>query len=427
MSNFTNRINQLSNLGGTTYTGANVLGGVDKMLDDRNPDAGIGAGAIDLSNAAASSIGTPWMLNRMGGRTRGALGLLSLPGTVSGAAQGLTSGDMLGTAGGALDGYLAYRGGKEFIKSPLGQRSVAFLNDTAKPAVVNAARQVPGAVAGAATSIKNTYNAAKPAVNMAYDAAKPVVANAVKNIPVGAASKFIGKKVPLVGLGIGLGAAGDRAMAGDFEGAAGELASGAASTFPGPGTALSAGIDAGLMARDADRARFGANMPNSTNTAGAMSAGGTLSGTSLPQGTFKMEAMPKVDQVATNSSLSYPSPKITIGNPTELRPQTSASTPTTPQPVQANPQPVPIQEKPQNFTPITSATTPKPVAMDIKPEQIKLSAFRRNTGIVEGNSVWVNPADREEVEKLGFSWEAYTNLPPEDMQSSPKDFFSRLK
>ena len=39
-------------------------------------------------------------------------------------------------------------------------------------------------------------------------------------------------------------------MAGDWTGAALELASGAASTFPGAGTAAAVGIDAALIARD---------------------------------------------------------------------------------------------------------------------------------------------------------------------------------
>ena len=41
--------------------------------------------------------------------------------------------------------------------------------------------------------------------------------------------------------------AAQRAMAGDFSGAAMELASGAASTIPGLGTAASVAIDAALM------------------------------------------------------------------------------------------------------------------------------------------------------------------------------------
>jgi murein DD-endopeptidase MepM/ murein hydrolase activator NlpD len=60
-----------------------------------------------------------------------------------------------------------------------------------------------------------------------------------------------GKKVPLLGLGLGGLFAAGRAMRGDWAGAGMELASGAASTVPGFGTAASLGIDAALMAKDA--------------------------------------------------------------------------------------------------------------------------------------------------------------------------------
>lgn len=66
----------------------------------------------------------------------------------------------------------------------------------------------------------------------------------------GAIAKSLGKKIPLVGLGLGAVFAAQRAMQGDFLGAGLELASGAASTVPGIGTAASVGIDAGLAARD---------------------------------------------------------------------------------------------------------------------------------------------------------------------------------
>ena len=66
----------------------------------------------------------------------------------------------------------------------------------------------------------------------------------------GALAKSLGKKIPLVGLGLGAIFAAQRAMKGDLLGAGLELASGAASTVPGIGTAGSVGIDAALMARD---------------------------------------------------------------------------------------------------------------------------------------------------------------------------------
>ena len=69
-----------------------------------------------------------------------------------------------------------------------------------------------------------------------------------------AGAKLLGKsllkKIPGIGLLAGVGFGLSRALKGDFAGAALELASGAASTIPGLGTAASVAIDAGLAARD---------------------------------------------------------------------------------------------------------------------------------------------------------------------------------
>ena len=58
------------------------------------------------------------------------------------------------------------------------------------------------------------------------------------------------KKIPGLGIFAGLGFGAQRALAGDWLGAAGEVASGAAGSIPGLGTAASVGIDASLAARD---------------------------------------------------------------------------------------------------------------------------------------------------------------------------------
>ena len=62
--------------------------------------------------------------------------------------------------------------------------------------------------------------------------------------------KSLAKKIPLLGLGVGALFAAQRMASGDWGGALLELASGAASTFPGVGTAASVGLDAALMAKD---------------------------------------------------------------------------------------------------------------------------------------------------------------------------------
>ena len=69
-----------------------------------------------------------------------------------------------------------------------------------------------------------------------------------------AGSKFLGKsllkKIPVIGALAGIGFGLSRLAEGDVLGAAGEVASGLASTIPGAGTAASIGIDTALAARD---------------------------------------------------------------------------------------------------------------------------------------------------------------------------------
>ena len=89
---------------------------------------------------------------------------------------------------------------------------------------------------------------------------KKLGGKAVSKIAGGALAKSLGKKIPLVGLGLGAVFAAQRAMQGDFLGAGLELASGAASTVPGWGTAGSIGIDAALAARDMTKMDTGGKM-----------------------------------------------------------------------------------------------------------------------------------------------------------------------
>tara|TARA_B100002019_G_scaffold153049_1_gene131918 strand:- start:5697 stop:8132 length:2436 start_codon:yes stop_codon:yes gene_type:complete len=88
---------------------------------------------------------------------------------------------------------------------------------------------------------------------------------AIGKVAGGAIAKSLGKKIPLVGLGLGAVFAAQRAMQGDFLGAGLELASGAASTVPGIGTAGSIGIDAALAARDMTMMADGGIVDGATN------------------------------------------------------------------------------------------------------------------------------------------------------------------
>ena len=89
------------------------------------------------------------------------------------------------------------------------------------------------------------------------------------------AGKAVLKKIPFVGLGLGAAFAIDRLRKGDFGGALMELGSGAASMIPGVGTAISVGLDAGLIAKDVMDAK------NQEGTEGgevtAMRKGGNIS------------------------------------------------------------------------------------------------------------------------------------------------------
>jgi hypothetical protein len=84
-------------------------------------------------------------------------------------------------------------------------------------------------------------------------AAKAVSKGAGKAVAKGAGKAILKsglKKIPILGAVAGLGFGAQRALKGDWLGAAGEVASGAAGSIPGLGTAASVGIDAALAARD---------------------------------------------------------------------------------------------------------------------------------------------------------------------------------
>lgn len=76
--------------------------------------------------------------------------------------------------------------------------------------------------------------------------------------------KSLAKKIPVIGALAGLGFAADRAMRGDWLGAAGEAGSGLLSTVPVLGTAGSIGIDAWLAKRDFDKESSGNNTQEAT-------------------------------------------------------------------------------------------------------------------------------------------------------------------
>ena len=121
----------------------------------------------------------------------------------------------------------------------------------------------------------------------------------------GAVAKSLGKKIPLLGLGLGSIFAVQRAFKGDWLGAGMELASGAASTIPGIGTAGSIGIDAALAARDMGATPFAKGGIISSPTLSLMGEGNKKEGVFPLQGkegkkTFEMFGQGMIDAQKKN-------------------------------------------------------------------------------------------------------------------------------
>lgn len=114
-------------------------------------------------------------------------------------------------------------------------------------------------IAGLGLISKGIYDVATegPSVGAAAELAAGTAAVAPKltGKAVGKVAAKIGlKKIPGIGALVGLGLGADRAMAGDWLGAGGEVLSGVAGTVPFIGTAGSFAIDAALLKRDLDAA-----------------------------------------------------------------------------------------------------------------------------------------------------------------------------
>ena len=101
------------------------------------------------------------------------------------------------------------------------------------------------------TPVKALKQTGKAIAKSAFgQATKKAVAKTAIKTTAKAVGKSLLKKIPFISIGAGLVFGVQRAMAGDFAGAAGEVASGVCGTFPGVGTAASVAIDAGLAGRD---------------------------------------------------------------------------------------------------------------------------------------------------------------------------------
>lgn len=109
---------------------------------------------------------------------------------------------------------------------------------------------IGGSKASIAPAISNTGLFSKITSLIPKKEATETVAKTVAPTIVKSGAKGIGKLIPGVGLALGAYGAYSRAKDGDYVGAVGEAVSGITSLIPGLGTAASAVIQGGLMARD---------------------------------------------------------------------------------------------------------------------------------------------------------------------------------
>lgn len=209
-----------------------------KVLPGALSEAGVGEQMAMLGGSggglADSLIG--------GGLVRGAIGLAS--GAARGAAA-LGRGAIQGAKGLAtkIGGFM--RGGATPEITPTMPTTTPSTTPTTVPtaeAAKRAAEQTAGATA--------TKGAAEAGEKAAAKAAEKAGAKTAAKAAGKTVLKSVLKKIPLIGALAGLGFGAQRAMSGDFTGAAMEVGSGIAGTLPGLGTAASVALDAGLAAKD---------------------------------------------------------------------------------------------------------------------------------------------------------------------------------
>ena len=125
-------------------------------------------------------------------------------------------------------------------------------------------QQVTKALSAVPTKTKTTIVKKLAATATKKAVAKKVATKTAAKLATKTAVKVGLKKIPVVGLIAGLGFGVQRLMKGDIAGALMEVGSGVASTIPGPGTAISAGLDAALIAKDVTGLKDGGEVSSPT-------------------------------------------------------------------------------------------------------------------------------------------------------------------
>ena len=172
------------------------------------------------------------------------------PGRTPGKGRGLLGALALGAGAIGMGSMIAGNdndGGENLVENTTTNNTTNIAGNAAMTAAELA--PTPGDTPKSATKAGEKA-ATKAGEKGAVKAGEKVAAKGVAKVGAKAVGKSLLKKIPGVGLVAGGVFAAQRAMAGDWTGAGLELASGAAGTIPGVGTAASVGLDAALAARD---------------------------------------------------------------------------------------------------------------------------------------------------------------------------------
>jgi hypothetical protein len=153
--------------------------------------------------------------------------------------------------------------GKTLLDAGKGAKNLFTMFKGSKKEVDGIAKGVDdiGKNAGKATEKAGAKAGAKATEKVGVKAAEKTGVKLATKTLGKAGLKSLVKKLPLIGALAGIGFGIQRAMEGDYLGAAGEVASGIASTVPGVGTIVSAGIDVGLAGRDIAKAQNRSSTP----------------------------------------------------------------------------------------------------------------------------------------------------------------------
>ena len=232
------------------------LGGFNKMnvLQKRAMAESVGLGVSEFQKLLGGGGETEDPVIKSQDELKGSIDKLT---EAMGKAQMQTAKDLLaGTAALGVAGFAGFKGVKAAAGSKVGQKVLGGI-----PVLKN--------LAGAGSKTAKNLSEKQVLAGFGGKAAKEAMEKKIKEQAMETGAKkgigFFGKmfgkgagktavkKIPLLGLLAGGLFAGQRALKGDFGGAALELLSGGASLIPGLGTGASMAIDAGLLMRDLNK------------------------------------------------------------------------------------------------------------------------------------------------------------------------------